>query len=96
MRNVLAQDAFNAGRVAKARGSFRTTPYYENPRADYWWLAGFDGMKFEEAEAQQPDFPGLFMSAEKAREMGMPVPAFVQSVHVDPGIADAFKGLKRG
>jgi hypothetical protein len=76
-----AKDCYDAGQKAKACGLSRVTPYYEHPRADYWWLAGFDGVKWEEAEEKQPEFPVRVMSGKAARERGLPVPKDVGEVH---------------
>jgi len=51
-----AKDCYDAGVKAKGHGFARVTPYYQEPRSDYWWLAGFDGMDFFEAEQKQPEF----------------------------------------
>lgn len=57
MANTLnAKECFDAGAEAKRKGFSRTSPHYEKPRADYWWLAGFDGTDFFEAEKLQPEF----------------------------------------
>lgn len=51
-----AKDCYDAGVRAKKLGLFRVAPYYQQPRADYWWLAGWDGVDFFEAEKAQPEF----------------------------------------
>ena len=55
-RQVNAKEAYDAGAKAKRSGFMRVTPYYEQARADYWWLAGFDGVDFDKAAEEQPDF----------------------------------------
>lgn len=83
MANLNAKPCYDAGREAKRKGLSRLTPYYEHPRADYWWLAGFDGVDFSEAAEKQPDFAATqVLSAGEAREMGLPVPKGVQEVHI--------------
>lgn len=47
MRNRL-QEAHYQGQVARKRGSMRVPPYYEDPIADGYWLAGYDGVKLED------------------------------------------------
>lgn len=51
-----AKECFDAGVKARGSGFFRYCPYYEQPRAEYWWLAGFDGTDFFEADKLQPEF----------------------------------------
>lgn len=45
--------AYQSGRKAKQYGFLRTTPYYEAPKSDHFWFAGYDGKTMEEAIATQ-------------------------------------------
>jgi len=75
-----AKDYYDAGAKARRKGFMRVTPYYQQPRADYWWLAGFDGVEFFEAESKQPEFSPRILSPKKARAMGLPIPDGVDQV----------------
>lgn len=91
-----AKECYDAGVDAKRREFARITPYYEQPRAEYWWLAGFDGVDFFVAEEKQPEFmikgvpsnefpPALVsITPERARELGMPMPNDVERVMISP------------
>lgn len=83
-RHTNAKEAYDAGAKAKRQGFERVTPYYNQPRSDYWWLAGFDGVEFFEAEQKQPEFeePAQILKPDDARAMGMPVPEDVAEVHI--------------
>lgn len=65
-KTINAKEAYDAGVKAKRMGFGRVTPYYNQPRSDYWWLAGFDGVEFFQAEEKQPEFS---ISNEKLMEM---------------------------
>jgi hypothetical protein len=65
-----AAPCYAAGARAKRLGFARVSPYYEKPRADYWWQAGFDGIDFLEAEKNQPEFsPGTITNADLSSHM---------------------------
>jgi hypothetical protein len=41
--------AYLSGKSAKKQGFARVTPYYEAPKSDHFWFAGYDGKTMEEA-----------------------------------------------
>lgn len=41
---------FQSGKNAKTKGFSRTSPFYENSTADYFFFCGFDEVSFEEAQ----------------------------------------------
>ena len=47
MRNRL-KEAHYQGEEAKRLGRMRVTPYYEDPIADTYWFAGYEGVKLED------------------------------------------------
>jgi len=81
-----AKECYDAGREAKRRGFMRTVPYYEHARAEYWWLAGYDGVDFFEAADRQPEFPDRRFSARAIRAIGLPVPEDVAEVVIHPDV----------
>ncbi len=83
-----AKDCFDAGCESRRRGFWRLSPYDE-PRPDYWWFAGFDGVDFRKAEMSQPDFGddcgfSVKITPDQARAIGMPVPNDVECVMIPP------------
>ncbi len=75
-----AKECYDLGVRAKKLGWMRETPFYEQERASWWWMQGYDGVSFEEAEKVQPDFPCRVVSAKAAREAGLPIPEDVDRV----------------
>jgi hypothetical protein len=82
-KQINAKEAYDAGVKAKRSGFMCVSPYYNQPRADYWWLAGFDGVDFEQAAEKQPEFAARIVSPAKARAMGLPIPNGVDQVQFD-------------
>ncbi len=54
MKSHNARESYLAGALAKRLGFTRVSPYYELPRATWWWEQGWDGADFD--TAQQPEF----------------------------------------
>ncbi len=75
-----AKECYDLGVKAKKAGWMRVAPFYEQERASWWWMQGYDGVSFEEAEKVQPEFPMKLMSAQTARDKGYPVPEGVAGV----------------
>ena len=75
-----AKECYDLGSKAKRLGWMRVTPFYEQERASYWWLAGYDAIDFDLAAEQQPEFPGRTMTAKAARRLGLPIPEGVDQV----------------
>lgn len=42
------KEAYYLGQAARERHLLRVTPYYEDPVADEYWFAGYDGVKLED------------------------------------------------
>lgn len=42
------KQAYERGKTAKSKKFMRVSPFYEEPDADKYWFAGFDGRKLEE------------------------------------------------
>jgi ribosome modulation factor len=44
------QACYDAGRSARQKGFARVCPYYEEPKAEKYWLAGYDNIDFKEVK----------------------------------------------